>query len=163
MVSTIGVTGRPALPWQMISLAVCSSLALPGAISRSSVGRMHPGKRALSHSDHLRALANGAHLTVDTENDKNAVIALREIAEKTIEPRDVREGFIHAMQNQAEVDEPESTAVPTLPEVDCPTLGSDDPSIDTVVDAMTEEDLLRRMRVLAPMNAKTMGGGGIEG
>ena len=102
-------------------------------------------------------------MTVDTENDKNAVIALREIAEKTIEPRDVREGFIHAMQNQAEVDEPESTAVPTLPEVDRPTLGSDDPSIDTVVDAMTEEDLLRRMRVLAPMNAKTMGGGGIEG
>jgi DNA-directed RNA polymerase subunit omega len=110
-----------------------------------------------------RALANGAHLTVDAENDKNAVIALREIAEKTIEPRDLREGFIHAMQSQAEVDEPESTGVPTLPKVDRPALGSDDPSTDTVVDAMTEEELLRRMRVLAPMDANTRGGGGVEG
>jgi DNA-directed RNA polymerase subunit omega len=48
-----------------------------------------------------RALANGAHFPVKAENDKNAVIALREIAKKTIEPRDVREGSIHAMQNQA--------------------------------------------------------------
>jgi DNA-directed RNA polymerase subunit omega len=110
-----------------------------------------------------RALANGAHLTVDAENDKNAVIALREIAEKTIEPRDLREGFIHAMQSQAEVDEPESTGVPTLPQGDRPALGSDDPSTDTVIDAMTEEELLRRMRVLAPMDANTRGGGGIEG
>jgi len=43
-----------------------------------------------------RALASGAHMTVDAENDKNGVIALREIAEKTVDPRDVREGFIHA-------------------------------------------------------------------
>jgi DNA-directed RNA polymerase subunit omega len=110
-----------------------------------------------------RALANGAHLTVDAENDKNAVIALREIAEKTIEPRDLREGFIHAMQSQAEVDEPESTGVPTLPEIDRSALRSDEPSTDTVVDAMTEEELLRRMRVLAPMDANTRGGGGNEG
>ena len=110
-----------------------------------------------------RALANGAHLTVAAENDKNAVIALREIAEKTVEPRDLREGFIHAMQSQAEVDEPESTGVPTLPQVDRPALGSDDPSTDTVVDAMTEEELLRRMRVLAPMDANTRGGGGVDG
>ena len=110
-----------------------------------------------------RALANGANLTVDAENDKNAVIALREIAEKTVEPRDLREGFIHAMQSQAEVDEPEPTGVPKLPEADRPALGSDDPSTDTVVDAMTEEELLRRMRVLAPMDANTRGGGGVEG
>jgi hypothetical protein len=67
------------------------------------------------------------------------------------------------MQNHAEVDEPESAAVPTLPEIDRPALGSDDPSTDTAVDAMTEEDLLRRMRVLAPMDANTRGGGGAEG
>ena len=110
-----------------------------------------------------RALASGAHMTVDAENDKNAVIALREIAEKTVDPGDVREGFIHAMQSQAEVDEPESTAVPVLPEVDRPALGSDDPSIDKVVDAMTEEELLRRMGFLAPTDAHTRGGGGVDG
>jgi len=111
-----------------------------------------------------RALANGAHLTVDAENDKNAVIALREIAEKTVDPADVREGVIHAMQRQAEVDEPESTAVPILPEVNRPALGPNEPFTDTVVDdAMTEEELLRRMGFLAPTDAHTRGGGGVDG
>ena len=32
-----------------------------------------------------RALAKGSHITIDSENDKNAVIAVREIAEKTID------------------------------------------------------------------------------
>jgi DNA-directed RNA polymerase subunit omega len=110
-----------------------------------------------------RALANGAHMTVEAENDKNAVIALREVAEKTIDPGDVREGFIHAMQNQAEVDEPEPTSVPTLTQAARPALGPDDPSADTVVDAMTEDELLRRMEILAPIDAHTRGGGGVDG
>jgi DNA-directed RNA polymerase subunit omega len=82
-------------------------------------------------------------MTVDAEDDKNAVVALREIAERTVDPGDVREGVIHAMQSQTEVDEPESTAVPTLPKIDRPTLGRDAPFTDTIVDAMTEEELLR--------------------
>jgi DNA-directed RNA polymerase subunit omega len=109
-----------------------------------------------------RALASGAHMTVDAENDKNAVIALREIAAKTVDPGDVREGFIHAMQNQAEVDEPEPAAVPKLPQAGRTALGPDDPSTDTVVDAMTEDELLRRMETLTPMDAHTRGGG-VEG
>ena len=108
-----------------------------------------------------RALASGAHMTVDAENDKNGVIALREIAEKTVDPRDVREGYIHAMQNQAEVDEPEPASVPTLPQAGRPAFARDDPS--TVVDAMTEDELLQRMGNLTPMDAHTRGGGGIEG
>ena len=108
-----------------------------------------------------RALASGAHMTVDAENDKNGVIALREIAEKTVDPRDVREGFIHAMQNEAEVDEPEPASVPTLPQAGRPAFARDDPS--TVVDAMTEDELLQRMGNLTPMDAHTRGGGGIEG
>jgi hypothetical protein len=67
---------------------------------------------------------------VDPENDKNAVIALREIAEKTIDPRDVREGLIHSMLHNAEVDEPESTAEPTWPHTQPPVLLRDDPSTD---------------------------------
>ena len=110
-----------------------------------------------------RALANGAHLTVEAENDKNAVIALREIAEKTIDPGDMRERFIHAMQNQAEVDEPEPTVVPTLPEVRRPVLARDDPATDTVVDVLTEEELLGCMEILTPMDASSRGGGGKEG
>jgi DNA-directed RNA polymerase subunit omega len=59
-----------------------------------------------------RSLASGSLIRVDRENDKNAVVALREIAANTIAPSDVSEGLIHAMQQNAEVDEPEPTAVP---------------------------------------------------
>jgi DNA-directed RNA polymerase subunit omega len=110
-----------------------------------------------------RALANGSHITVDAENDKNAVIALREIAERTINPSDVREGFIHALQQNVEIDEPEATAVPTLQELRRPVLVRDDPSTDRVVDVMTEEDLLRGMQSLTPEEASTRSGGSNEG
>jgi hypothetical protein len=56
-----------------------------------------------------------SQITIAAENDKNGVIALREIAARTISPSDVREGLIHSMQHNPEVDESESTAVPTLP------------------------------------------------
>jgi DNA-directed RNA polymerase subunit omega len=110
-----------------------------------------------------RSLANGAQITLDAENDKNAVIALREIAEESVAPGDVREGFIHAMQQNAEIDEPESTAVPTLPEVRRPALVPDDPSTDTIIDVMTEEHLLRGMQRLTPEESSTRGGGGTDG
>ena len=99
-------------------------------------------------------------MTVDAENDKSGVIALREIAEKTVDPRDVREGFIHAMQNQAEVDEPEPTSVPTLPHAGRPAFAPDNPSTDTVVEATTEDELLRHMGSLTPIDAHTRGDGG---
>jgi DNA-directed RNA polymerase subunit omega len=107
-----------------------------------------------------RALAKGSQITIDAENDKNAVIALREIAEKTIQPNDVREGLIHSMLHNAEVDEPESTAVPTLPHARHPLLLPDDPSADTVVDVMTEEELLKGLEKLTPMESFTGSGGG---
>ena len=110
-----------------------------------------------------RALANGSHITVDPENDKNAVIALREIAEKTIAPGDIFEGLIHSIQHNAEVDEPESTAVPTWPQERRPVLMRDDQSIDTVVDVLTEEQLLRGLEKLTPMEPSVKGGGGISG
>jgi len=70
---------------------------------------------ALLTAHRARSLATGTHITLDRENDKNAVVALREIAAKTIIPSDVSEGLIHSMQRNAEVDEPESTAAPGLP------------------------------------------------
>jgi DNA-directed RNA polymerase subunit omega len=100
---------------------------------------------------------------IEAENDKNPVIALREIAERTIQPSDVREGLIRSIQHDAEVDEPESMAVPTLPRTRRPLLVRDDQSIDTVVDVMTEEELPSGMEKLAPMELSTSGGGGISG
>ena len=63
-----------------------------------------------------RSIASGSHITVEPENDKNPVIALREIADKTIPPDDLREGLIHSIQKNVEVDEPEKVAAPQLPQ-----------------------------------------------
>jgi DNA-directed RNA polymerase subunit omega len=45
-----------------------------------------------------RALASGSAMTIEPENDKNPVIALREIAERTVPADDLREGLIHSIQ-----------------------------------------------------------------
>ena len=89
-----------------------------------------------------RSLASGSHITVDPENDKNGIIALREIAAKAIAPNDVSEGLIHSMQHNAEVDEPESTAVPTLPREHSTMIVRDDRLTHTVIDTITEDALL---------------------
>ena len=98
-----------------------------------------------------RQIANGSHLTIDRDNDKNPVVALREVADKTIAPEDLKEDLIHSLQKQVEVDEPEPDAVPMLTSPDsAPSiLGTDDDG-PVVADRMTEEDLLRRMEELTP-------------
>ncbi|OYU16506.1 MAG: DNA-directed RNA polymerase subunit omega [Alphaproteobacteria bacterium PA4] len=45
-----------------------------------------------------RAISSGAQMTVDQDRDKNPVVALREIAEETISPDDLKEALILSMQ-----------------------------------------------------------------
>lgn len=45
-----------------------------------------------------RELAAGAPLTVLRDNDKNPVVALREISEETVDTNQLREGLIKSMQ-----------------------------------------------------------------
>jgi DNA-directed RNA polymerase subunit omega len=88
---------------------------------------------------------------------------LREIAEKTIPPDDMREGLIHSIQKNVEVDEPEAVAAPVLTtERRSPLLGRDDQASDTVVDVLTEEQLLRGMESMTPTepSAAVSGNGG---
>ena len=54
-----------------------------------------------------RQISAGEALTVEEDRDKNPVIALREIAEETIQPDDLRDSLIGSMQRQLEVDEPD--------------------------------------------------------
>jgi DNA-directed RNA polymerase subunit omega len=109
-----------------------------------------------------RSIANGSALTVEPENDKNPVLALREIAERTVTPDDVREGLIHSIQKNVEVDEPEAGAAPVLTQDRRPTLGRDDQASDMIVDqiSMTEEQLLRAMESLTPSEPSASGTGG---
>ena len=105
-----------------------------------------------------REIAKGSRITVGAENDKNPVIALREIAEKTIAAGDVREGLIHSIQHNVEIDEPEPGAAPTRPQEHRPMLGRDDESTDTVVDVITEEQLLRGLESLTPTDPSAHSG-----
>jgi DNA-directed RNA polymerase subunit omega len=107
-----------------------------------------------------RDISKGSQVTVDPENDKNPVIALREIAEKRIPPGDLREGLIHAMQENVEVDEPEASSFPTRTMEDRPKLGRDDKLTDTVIDVMTEADLLQSLGGLLPTDQPTNSSGG---
>lgn len=104
-----------------------------------------------------RAIAGGQALTIDRENDKNPVVALREIAEETIAPDDMTEDLIHSLQKFVEVDEPEEGATPMIPAAPDrgPTLGRDDRNRDSDVDRvqMTEEEILRGLESMIPIEA----------
>jgi DNA-directed RNA polymerase subunit omega len=99
-----------------------------------------------------RTISQGAPITVDRDNDKNPVVALREIADETIVPDDLREEYIHAMQKHVEVDEPEATEVPLIQQSGDMTMvndaqeGEDQPEMER----MTEEDLLRGLEGMPP-------------
>ena len=106
-----------------------------------------------------RALAGGGAITIERENDKDSVVALREVAEQTISPDDMREMLINSIQKHVEVDEPEAVAAPMLPDALRPMLGRDDPSLDAVIDTMTEEALLRGLQQQMPEEPSVKGEG----
>ncbi len=54
-----------------------------------------------------RNVAAGATLTVERDNDKNPVIALREIADETIDVEKLEDNLIKSLQKHVEIDEPE--------------------------------------------------------
>jgi DNA-directed RNA polymerase subunit omega len=84
-----------------------------------------------------REIAAGSALTVGRDDDKNPVVALREIAEETQGAEPLRERMIAAHQTQIEVDEPEEQDAMAMlmgAEVDRP-----------VQDDMSEERLLRQL------------------
>jgi len=56
-----------------------------------------------------REVTSGAPLTLDRDDDKNPVVALREIADETILLAHLRESLVRGMQKHIEMDEPEET------------------------------------------------------
>ena len=54
-----------------------------------------------------RELSVGAELTVDRDNDKNPVVALREIADETVDIVELESSLIRGLQKHVDVDEPD--------------------------------------------------------
>jgi DNA-directed RNA polymerase subunit omega len=100
-------------------------------------------------SHRARMISSGAPLTIDRDNDKNPVVALREIADETVAPGDLREELIHSLQKYVEVDEPEPEAplIGTSGSVD-----ADD--TDVAMEHMSEEELLKGLEGLTPPEAQ---------
>jgi len=91
-------------------------------------------------SHRARMVSSGAPITIERDNDKNPVVALREIADQTISPGDLREDLIHSLQKYVEVDEPEPESVPLIG-ASGGSVDADDTEVTT--DRLTEEELLR--------------------
>ena len=98
-------------------------------------------------SHRARMVSSGAQITIDRDNDKNPVVALREIADETISPGDLKEDLIHSLQKYVEVDEPEPEAVPLIGAAG---EGVDADDTEVTLDRMTEEELLKGLEGLAP-------------
>jgi DNA-directed RNA polymerase subunit omega len=90
-----------------------------------------------------RQLSGGADTLVDRDRDKNPVVALREIAAKSLKPDEVREDYIKSLQKHAEVDEPEEARPDT-----------DDAREDPAYRQVTEEELLRALTSEAQRRAE---------
>ncbi|WP_133486630.1 DNA-directed RNA polymerase subunit omega [Aliiroseovarius marinus] len=88
-------------------------------------------------SHRAREISAGAEITVDRDNDKNPVVALREIADETQTADELRERMIENHQTQIEVDEPEEDSMALLMGAEA----ADKPADDD----MSEEKLLRAL------------------
>src|SRR5689334_17684830 len=98
-----------------------------------------------------RMISSGQQITIDRDNDKNPVVALREIADETISPGDLKEELIHSLQKYVEVDEPEPESVPLIGAAG---EGVDADDTEVTTDRMTEEELLKGLEGLAPPEEK---------
>ncbi len=73
----------------------------------------------MTAAQRARQIAAGAPLSLDRDNDKNPVVALREIADETVDLAVLKQTLIQGMQKHVEPDEPEEDRMELLaPEPD---------------------------------------------
>lgn len=102
-------------------------------------------------SHRARQISQGASITINRDNDKNPVVALREIADETLSPDDLKEDLIHSLQKHVEVDEPERDGASAGEAQIAVRSDEDDDMPETIAfDQMSEEDLLAGIEGLVP-------------
>lgn len=90
-----------------------------------------------------RLISQGAPITVPRDNDKNPVVALREIADETLSPEDLKEDLIHSLQKHVEVDEPEAAEQPVIVDQAASSIAVEAEEDDNIAfDRMSEDDLI---------------------
>jgi DNA-directed RNA polymerase subunit omega len=84
-----------------------------------------------------REITSGSPLSIDRDDDKNPVVALREIADETVGLEHLRTSVVRGMQKHVEIDEPEESH-----ELDAALFGVAPPSaalVEEEADAETED------------------------
>ena len=65
-------------------------------------------------SQRARSLSSGAELMVERDNDKNPVVALREIAEDKLDLEEIERSLVKGLQKHVESDEPDEEEMDLL-------------------------------------------------
>ena len=68
----------------------------------------------LLSAQRAREISGGAELTLDRDRDKNPVVALREIAEQTVRPKNLQESLTQSLQRVLPDDEDEADEIGSL-------------------------------------------------
>lgn len=68
----------------------------------------------LMASQRARDISAGGKITVERDNDKNPVVALREIADETVPFDELRNELVQGLQKHVEPDEPEEEEIDVL-------------------------------------------------
>ena len=68
----------------------------------------------LLSAQRAREISGGSELTIDRDRDKNPVVALREIAEQTIKPKELQEALVTSLQKILPDDEDDADEIGSL-------------------------------------------------
>ena len=107
-----------------------------------------------------RGMSAGSEILVERDNDKNPVIALREIADEKLEPDDLREQLVSSMQRQVDVDEPEADMQVMAPQlapaetVEADVEAGEEALQEISEPPMAEEDILAALQEMEQMASK---------
>ncbi|MDH5187576.1 MAG: DNA-directed RNA polymerase subunit omega [Rhodospirillaceae bacterium] len=114
-----------------------------------------------------RNISSGSELTLERDNDKNPVVALREIADETINFSELEDGIITGLQRYVEVEEPEEDEMDLMQaihhdvEEDEVEMQADiEEKEEVVVDALTVHDVAAEEVDAAFEDAETLQEGG---
>ena len=107
-----------------------------------------------------RGMSAGSEILVERDNDKNPVVALREIADEKLEPDDLREQLVSSMQRQVDVDEPEADMQVMAPQfapaetVETDVEAGEEALQEVSAPPMAEEDILAALQEMEQMASK---------
>lgn len=107
-----------------------------------------------------RGMSAGSEILVERDNDKNPVVALREIADEKLEPDDLREQLVSSMQRQVDVDEPEADMQVMAPQlapaetVESDVEAGEEALQEVSAPPMAEEDILAALQEMEQMASK---------